>query len=127
MIGGRTNLFTNGDSLQFGTYGYNVWDVAGSDTRAGVNKFFLGPLLVYHFKEFLRQPGWYLRWTDELMSFDWKKGGEASLPLGGAIGRVFSIGNQPVNMFLAADQHAERLGAEAKWDIKLNFTLLFPE
>ena len=127
VMGGRKNLFTTGDSLQFGAYGYNVWDVAGSDTRADINEFYFGPVLTYHFAEFLRQPGWYLRWTDELMSFDWEKGGEASLPLGGAIGRVFSIGNQPVNMFLAADRRADRRGVDAEWDIKLNLTLLFIE
>ena len=126
MIGGRTNLFTNGDSLQFGAYAYNVWDVGGDSDRAGVSEFFLGPLVVYHFKEFLRQPGWYIRWTDELMSFDWEKGGEASLPLGGAMGRVFSIGDQPVNLFLASNRHTVRRGTEAEWDIKLNLTLLFP-
>jgi hypothetical protein len=127
VIGGRKNLFTTGDSLQFGAYGYNVWDVGGDSDRAGVNELFLGPLVVYHFKEFLRQPGWYLRWTDELMSFDWEKGGEASIPLGGAIGRVFSIGHQPVNIFLGADRRADRRGVDAEWDIKLNLALLFTE
>lgn len=126
VIGGRKNLFTHGDSLQFGAYGYNIWDVGGDTDRAGVNEFFLSPILVYHFKEFLRQPGWYLRWTDELMSFDWKQDGEASIPLGGALGRVFKIGHQPVNVFLEGDSYSEQRGTGARWDIKLNVTFLFP-
>ena len=124
LIGGKK--LANGDSIQFGAYGYNVWDVAGSSSRADVNELFFGPVVVYHFAKFLNQKGWYAAWTDELMSFDWEKGGEASIPVGARLGRVFSIGKQPVNIFLQGDQHSARRGTEAKWDIKLNMTLLFP-
>lgn len=124
LIGGKK--LANGDSIQFGGYGYNLWDVAGSSGRADVNQMSLGPVVVYHFAQFLGQPGWYAGWTDELMSFDWEKGGEASIPVGARLGRVFNIGKQPVNVFLQADQHVARRGTEAKWDIKFNMTLLFP-
>jgi hypothetical protein len=123
LIGGKK--LANGDSIQFGAYGYNVWDVAGSSSRADVNELFFGPVVVYHFAKFLNQKGWYAAWTDELMSFNWEVDDVSSIPVGARLGRVFSIGKQPVNVFLQADKHVARRGTEANWDIKFNMTFLF--
>ena len=129
VIAAAHDLFAAGDSLQFGTYFYNVWSVAGEGSRADVNKFFYAPIVTYHFANFFGQKGWYTRWTDELASFDWNAdgGGVASIPVGAALGRVFSIGDQPVNVFLASDYYAAHRSGDPVWDIKLNVTLLFPE
>jgi hypothetical protein len=126
-IGMSKNLFTKGDSIQFGFYGYNIWDVA-SDNH-DVSTLFAGPVVTYHFNELFAQKGWYLRWTDELMSWDWEanSGSKATIPVGAALGRVFLIGKQPVNIFLASDYYAKHRGTNPKWDIKLNVTFLFPE
>ena len=127
-IGAKKNFLTQGDAFQFGFYGYNNWDVASDNND--VSTLFAGPILTYHFAKLFDQPGWYLRWTDELMSWDWEDkapDGKASIPVGVALGRVFAIGKQPVNIFLASDYYAEHRGTNAKWDIKLNVTFLFPE
>jgi hypothetical protein len=130
VVGSKKNVFTEGDSLQFGGYGYNLWSVAGDGSRMDVNKLFGGPVMTYHFADLFGQKGWYLRWTDELMSFDWNAVFDrdtASVPVGAALGKVFTIGKQPVNVFLGSDYYAAHRGADPVWDIKLNVTLLFPE
>jgi hypothetical protein len=45
---------------------------AGWDSRPNVNTFSMAPLFNYHFSTFLGQKSWYLRWTDNLQSYDWK-------------------------------------------------------
>lgn len=126
----KSSLFTDGDTLQFGLYGYNLWSAAGRDSRSNVSTFFMGPILNYHFSKFLGQKNWYLRWTDDLQSYDWKAGGSdtAAIPVGGALGKVFAIGKQNFNVFLGGNYNAAyRSGISERWNIKLNVTLLLPE
>jgi hypothetical protein len=130
VVGSKKNVFTEGDVLQFGGYGYNLWSVAGDGDRMDVNKLFGGPVLNYHFASLFGQEGWYLRYTDQLYSFDWNAMFDrdtVSIPLGAALGKVFSIGKQPVNVFLGGDYYAAHRGTDPVWDIKLNVTFLFPE
>ena len=114
----------------FGILGYNLTSVAGDSNRADVNKLFAGPVLNYHFADLFGQKGWYLRYTDQLWSFDWEAEADrdtVSIPVGAALGKVFSIGKQPVNVYLGGDYYAAHRGTDPVWDIKLNVTLLFPE
>jgi hypothetical protein len=126
----KGGLFTDGDTLQFGVYGYNLWSAAGRDSRPNVNTLFMGPILNYHFNKFLGQKGWYLRWTDELQSYDWKQDAShtAAIPVGGALGRVFAIGKMPINVFFGGNYNAAYRGSvNSRWNLKLNVTLLFPK
>jgi len=126
----KQNLFTDGDTLQFGALSYNLWSAAGRDSRRNVNSFFMTPILNYHFSKFLGQKGWYLRWSDNLQSYDWKAGGSdtAAIPVGGSLGKVFAIGKQNFNVFLGGDYNAAyRSGISERWNIKLNVTILFPK
>jgi len=127
VVAAKNNVFAQGDTLQFGGYGYNLWSAFGENSRRDVNKLFAGPVMNYHFGG---QGGWYLRWTDQLMSFDWDAMFDrdtTSIPVGAALGKVFAIGKQPVNVFLGGDYYAWHRGTDPVWDIKLNVTLLFPE
>jgi hypothetical protein len=129
VIGSKKNLFTEGDTLQFGIYAYQWWSVAGNRGRPEVSEMFMGPIATYHFATLLGMKNWYLRWTDELSSYNWKESSDevVQFPVGLAVGRVFSIGKRPVNVFLAGNYNALYRGSAPIWDIKLNFTLLFPE
>jgi len=100
---------------------------AAGSRRRRVPRF--SPVGLSQFKEFFGQKNWYLRWTDELMSFDWNagSGGYAQIPVGAALGKVFTIGKQPINMFLGANYNAAHRPGASKWDVKLNVTFLFPE
>jgi len=48
------------------------------------------------------------------------------MPVGARLGRVFSIGKQPINVFVQSDYWAVHAGPTPRWDIKLNVTFLFP-
>jgi hypothetical protein len=127
VVGSKHNVFRQGDTLQFGGYGYNLWSAFGENSRRDVNKLFAGPVMTYHFGG---AGGWYLRWTDQLMSFDWNAMFDkdtTSIPVGAALGKVFAIGKQPINVFLGGDYYVAHRGTDPVWDIKLNVTFLFPE
>ncbi len=59
-----------------------------------------------------------------MWSYDFRKSEFTSIPLGARLGRVFSIGKQPVNAFLQSWYNAADSGAD--YTIKFNFTFLFP-
>lgn len=126
-IASMGGVFEEGDTLQFGAYGYNVWSVAGDGDREDVNQLFAAPIVVYHFADLAGQKGWYAGYTDELWNFDWKDDGKASMPIGGRMGRVFSVFGQPINLFLQSDYWVADRGTDPVWDIKLSLTFLFPE
>ncbi len=120
-----TKVFNDGDSLLAGGFGYQQWSVAGEGSRQDVSKFFVAPVLVYHFDSLFGQKQWYAGLPDDLWSYDFKKSEFTSIPLGARIGKVFSIGKQPVNAFLQSWYNAADSGAD--YTIKFNFTFLFPE
>lgn len=126
-IGMKADVLEKGDSLMLGAYGYNVWSVAGDGDREDVNKLFAAPVVIYHFAELADQKGWYAGYSDELWNFDWKDDGRASMPIGGRVGRVFSVAGQPINLFLQSDYWVADRGTDPVWDIKLSLTFLFPE
>jgi hypothetical protein len=123
----KADVLEKGDSLMLGAYGYNVWSVAGDGDREDVNKLFAAPVVIYHFAELADQKGWYAGYSDELWNFDWKDDGRASMPIGGRVGRVFSVAGQPINLFLQSDYWVADRGTDPVWDIKLSLTFLFPE
>jgi hypothetical protein len=120
-----TKVFNDGDSLLVGGFGYQQWSIAGEGSRQDVSKFFVSPVLVYHFDSLFGQKAWYAGLPDDLWTYDFKKSEFTSIPLGARLGRVFSIGKQPVNAFLQSWYNAADSGAD--YTIKFNFTLLFPK
>ncbi len=124
-----TNLFEDGDSLLLGALGYQVWSVAGKDGNPNVSQLFAEPIVVYHFNELFDQKGWYLRAPDDLAIYDWNEDEFFQIPVGGAVGRVFHIGKQPMNIFAQSwynPVESDR-GASPNYTFKLNVTFLFPE
>lgn len=49
------------------------------------------------------------------------------IPLSPTLGKVFGIGKQQFNVFLAGDYYVADRRTDPKWNIKVNITLLFPE
>ena len=49
------------------------------------------------------------------------------MPLGGGFGRVFKLGNQPVNSRLEAYYKAERPDGAPEWNLQLTWQFLFPK
>lgn len=72
--------------------------------------------------------GWYLT-TSPIITADWraKSSDRWTLPIGGGFGRVFKLGEQPVNMQLAAYYNAVTPSGGASWQIRTQIQFLFPK
>ena len=101
----------------------NVWSVAGKNNRDSVNAMTLQPFVNYNFAG-----GWYLT-SSPIVTANWETGhGDRwTVPVGGGFGRVFKIGEQPVNMQLAAYYNVARPTGAADWQLRAQIQLLFPK
>ena len=72
--------------------------------------------------------GWYLSTTPTITA-NWEAESDNrwTVPLGGGFGRVFKIGNQPVNASLKAYYNAWRPEEASNWNIAVGFTFMFPK
>ena len=76
----------------------NLWSYAGDEDRANVNAMTLQPFINYNLPK-----GWYLT-SSPLMTANWEAEDDNrwTVPIGGGFGRIFKIGDQPVNANIAA-------------------------
>jgi len=51
----------------------------------------------------------------------------ASLPPGGGLGRVFKVGNQPINSRLEAYYNVEQPDGAPEWNFQFTWQFLFPK
>lgn len=100
-----------------------IWSFAGASDRSDVNQFMIQP-----FVNFKLDRGWYLS-SSPIAVANWKakSGNRWTVPLGGGIGRVFKIGQQPVNMRLEAYGNVEVPEGGPDWATKFTFQFLFPQ
>ncbi|MHC4410725.1 MAG: neuromedin U [Planctomycetota bacterium] len=101
----------------------NLWSIAGDSDRDNINQMIIQPFVSYNM-----DGGWFLT-TSPIITANW--GAESSqrwtVPLGGGVGRMFSIGEQPVNAFLQAFYMVEAPDGAPDWQIRFTFQFLFPQ
>jgi hypothetical protein len=101
----------------------NLWSIAGDSDRDSINQMIIQPFVSYNM-----DGGWFLT-TSPIITANW--GAESSqrwtVPLGGGVGRMFSIGEQPVNAFLQAFYMVEAPDGAPDWQIRFTFQFLFPQ
>ena len=105
-----------------GAQAYNLWSFAGDSTRPGVNQLLLQPLVNYTL------PGdWYLTSSPQVTA-NWKASSRDrwTVPIGGGIGKVFTIGQQSVSAQAEAYYNAERPAGGSTWSAILTVQFLFP-
>ena len=75
----------------------NQWSVGGNPLRPPVNAFLAQPFVNYNMAH-----GWYLT-TSPIITSNWlaASGEQWTVPVGGGFGRVFRVGDQPVNASIA--------------------------
>jgi hypothetical protein len=100
-----------------------IWSFAGASDRSNVNQTVLQPFVNYKLSD-----GWYLS-SSPVMAANWeaKKSNRWTVPLGGGVGRVFKLGQQPVNMRVEAYNNVEIPQGGPDWVTKFTFQLLFPQ
>ncbi len=50
-----------------------------------------------------------------------------TVPFGGGVGKIFSIGKQPINASATAYYNVEKQDFEADWQMRLRVQFLFPK
>lgn len=98
------------------------WSVAGNSSRPDVSFMTVQPFVNRNFSK-----GWYAT-TSPIITSNWKAPSEDqwTVPVGGGMGRVFAIGEQNVNVSLAAFANVVKPTNGPDWNLRFQFTLLFP-
>lgn len=121
---GPTAVFlTQDETWTFGALIRQTWSFAGASSRGEVNQFLLQPFVNYRLGD-----GWYLN-SAPILTANWtaNAGNQWTIPLGGGAGRVFQIGQQPINMRLEAYGNAQAPQNAPDWQTKFTVQLLFPK
>ena len=100
----------------------NQWSVGGNPLRPPVNAFLAQPFINYNMEH-----GWYLT-TSPVITANWlaAAGEKWTVPVGGGFGRVFRVGDQPVNAQVQAFYNVERPTGASDWQLRFDVALLFP-
>jgi hypothetical protein len=100
----------------------NQWSVGGNPLRPAVNTGLAQPFVNYNMEH-----GWYLT-TSPIITVNWlaASGEQWTVPVGGGFGRVFRVGDQPVNAQIQAFYNVEHPTGASDWQLRFDVALLFP-
>lgn len=106
-----------------GALAQNVWSFAGDDQRSDVNFFFSQYFINYNIKN-----GWYLS-SAPIITANWEaeSGNQWTVPVGGGVGKLLSMGKTPVDAQVQAFYNVEKPQGGPDWSLRLQFKLLFPK
>ena len=101
----------------------NIWSFAGSGDK-DVNSFLWQYFINYNFDE-----GWYFT-SAPIITANWEADNDHrwTVPFGGGFGKVFKIGDQPMNAQLSAYKNVitpDDYGAD--WQFRVQLQFLFPK
>lgn len=101
----------------------NIWSFAGDDDRDSINQMLIQPFVNYNMPE-----GWYLSFSP-IITANWETDSDNTwtVPLGLGVGRVTKMGKQPVNLSLAFYYNVEKPDYTDDWQVRFQYTLLFPK
>lgn len=111
----------------WGTYGglvRQLWSFAGDSDRPDVNQTLIEPFINYNLPQ-----GWYLI-TDMIITANWGAQDSSdrwTIPIGGGVGKLFKIGNQPINSRIEAYYNIEKPDNGPDWQTVFTFQFLFPK
>lgn len=106
----------------FGSLLSNVWSFAGSGER-DINLFTWQYFINYNLPK-----GWYLT-SAPIITANWEADSDNTwtIPFGGGVGKLFTIGKQPINTQLAAYYNAEKPEFGPDWQLRFQVQFLFPK
>jgi len=123
LLGPTAVLLTTPGHWVIGVLVNNQWSVGGNPLRPAVNQFLLQPFVNYNMAD-----GWYLT-SSPIITANWlaAAGEKWTVPIGGGIGRLFRIGEQPISASVAAYWNAAHPTGAADWQLRTFVSFLFPE
>ncbi len=96
-------IYTGIKNLTVGAIIQNPISYAGSPNRPAVNNMIITPTFTFNLAE-----GWFVGLSDYNFTFNWESGGAATVPLGLQVGKVVTLGKQPVSLSVEAGGAAAR-------------------
>jgi hypothetical protein len=94
-------IYTDVKNLTVGAVFQNITSFAGPSDRSSQNNLIVSPTFTLILKN-----GWFTGLSDFNWNFDWEHGGEATIPVGVQLGRIFTIGKQPISLSAEAGKFA---------------------
>lgn len=106
-----------------GTLVRQLWSFAGDNDREDVNQTLIQPFINYNLPE-----GWYLV-TAPIITLNWQASRDNAtlMPVGGGVGRVFTVASQPLNLSVQGYYNAIRPDFAPAASLRLQLTFLFPK
>jgi hypothetical protein len=106
----------------YGLIGNHVFSVSEEDGKPDLNRTVLQPFVNYNMAD-----GWFLQ-SAPFMTVDWSSdsGERWTVPVGGGLGRTYSIGSLPVSTVVSAFYNIERPTGQPEWTFRFQFNFLFP-
>ena len=123
LFGPGIVLLTTPGHWVLGVVANNQWSIGGDPLRPAVNTFLAQPFVNYNMAH-----GWYLT-TSPIITANWlaAPGEKWTVPIGGGFGRVFRLGDQPLNAQIQAFYNVERPTGASDWQLRFEVALLFPD
>jgi hypothetical protein len=106
-----------------GILGRHLWSFAGESDREDVNQSLIEPFVNYNLPE-----GWYLI-TDIIVTANWEADSDQrwTVPLGGGVGKLLTIGTQAMNVRTEAYYNVEKPNTAPDWQWGFTIQFLFPK
>jgi hypothetical protein len=100
-----------------------IWSFAGKSDRQDVSQFVIQPFINYNLND-----GWYLV-SEPAFIANWEAHDDQrwTAQVGGGFGRLFTIGEQPINIRGQGFYNVERPDSAPEWIATLNIAFLFPK
>ncbi len=106
-----------------GVLAQNIWSFAGPDDFTQVNQLLLQCFVNYNLPH-----GWYLT-SSPIITANWEAdGNDWVVPWGGGVGKIFHLGESPLNAQISAFHNTAGPGIEGpSWQMRIQVALLFPK
>lgn len=100
----------------------NLWSVGPRNDHPNVRQ-----LTAQYFVNYNLKDGWYIA-SSPVITANWtaRRSDRWTVPFGGGFGRVFKVGDQPLNASVQAFYNAVRPKGAPAWQLRFQLTFLFP-
>ncbi len=101
----------------------HAWSVAGAGDR-NYSETLIQPFVNYNIPD---GGGWYLT-SSPIITANWQNDSDNTwlVPIGGGVGKVFRLGDQPMNASIQAFYNVETPDLGPEWTLRFQVQLLFP-
>ena len=116
-------VLTMPGSWVVGALASQLWDVAGDDDAADVNRFLFQYFINYNFPS-----GWYFT-SAPIITANWEAeaGEKWTIPVVGGFGKIVRVGKLPLNINSQIFYNVEKPKGGADWEWRFQVQMMFPK